>query len=159
MDDWQMLHFCMTHNRLSRYSEVMYDGGDVAETKPRFITSTGIQLRLLPLLSGRLSIFKLVRMFHRPVTLPGDTAGVCSLLPDSSRNTRTRIYGHSINAVFLEWVINPHLFSIDWFPSLNLTGWFIDWSLFMETQLGLGESALSCWTLLEKQEPGFMDIR
>ena len=45
--------------------------------------------------------------------------------------------------------MNPHLFSIDWFPSLKLAGWFIDWSLFMETQLGPGESALCCCSGLQ----------
>ena len=44
-------------------------------------------------------------------------------------------------------------------PSLNLGSLFIDRSLFMETQLGPGESALSCWTLLEIQKTGFMDIQ
>ena len=105
-----------------------------------------------------ISIFKGQRYLHRVVTLHGDTAesrGVCSLLLDSSRKTRTRIYGRLIEAVSLWSLINPHLFSIDWFPSLNLTGTSIDRSLFMETQLGPGESALCCWTLLEKQEPGF----
>ena len=58
-----------------------------------------ICLKLLPLLSGGAAIFKLRRMSHRPVTLHGDTAGsrgVCSLLLDSSRKTRTRIYGCSM---------------------------------------------------------------
>ena len=100
-----------------------------------------------------ISIFKGQRYLHRVVTLQGDTAGsrgVCSLLLDSSRKTRTRIYGRLIEAVSLWSLINPHLFSIDWFPSLNLTGWSIEWSLFMETQLGPGESALCCWTLKNK---------
>ena len=102
-----------------------------------------------------ISIFKLVRKIHRPVTLHGDTAGsrgVCSLLLDSSRKTRTRIYGRLIEAVSSWSLINPHLFSIDWFPSLNSGGLSIEWSLFMETQLGPGESALCCWTLLENKK-------
>ena len=50
------------------------------------------------------SIFETNRFVHRPVTLHGDTAGsrgVCLLLQDFSRKTRTRIYGCLIDAVFL----------------------------------------------------------
>ena len=114
-----------------------------------------------PLLNGLISILKGYRNSHRAVTLHGDTAGsrgVCSLLLDSSRKTRNRIYGCLIEAVPLWSLINPHLFSIDWFPSLKITGWSIEWSLFMETQLGPGESALCCWILLGKQEPGFLSV-
>ena len=105
-----------------------------------------------PLLNRLISFFKVNRLFHRVVTLHGDTAGsrgVCSLLLDSSRKTRTRIYGRLIEAVSLWSLINPHLFSIDWFPSFNSAGWFIEWSLFMETQLGPGESALCCCSGLQ----------
>ena len=54
--------------------------------------------------------------------------------------------------------MNPHLFSIDWFPSFNSAGWFIEWSLFMETQLGPGESALCCWTLSENKKQDFCEF-
>ena len=49
-----------------------------------------------------ISIFKVMTLFHRTVTLCGDTAGsrgVCSLLLESSRKTRTRIYRCLKNAV------------------------------------------------------------
>ena len=52
----------------------------------------------------------------------------------------------------LMYWLNPHL-SLEgwWFPSLNPTGgWSIDQSLFMETQLGPGESALCCLLLKNK---------
>ena len=113
----------------------------------------GLMISIFKLNRWKISIFKLNRWIHRLVTLHGDTAGsrgVCSLLLDSSRKTRTRIYGRLIEAVSLWSLINPHLFSIDWFPSLNLTGWSIEWPLFMETQLGPGESALCCLLLKNK---------
>ena len=44
---------------------------------------------------------------------------------------------------------DPYLGSVDWFPSPNLTGVAIEWSLFMETQLGPGEAALSSCAGLE----------
>ena len=42
--------------------------------------------------------------------------------------------------------------------ALKPRGTIVEQSLSMETQLGLGQSALSCWTILEKQETGFMDV-
>ena len=71
---------------------------------------------------------------------------------------KNRIYGRLIDSVFLYSLINSYLFSLGWFPSSNLRGGSIDWWLFTETQLGPGESAVSCWTLVEKQEAGFIDV-
>ena len=104
-----------------------------------------------PLLNRLISIFKDNRLIHRPVTLHGDTAGsrgVCSLLLDTSRKTRTRIYGCLIDAVVLWFLTNPYPSSLEGRLSLSPGGWPIERSLFKETQLGPGESALSFWTLL-----------
>ena len=51
--------------------------------------------------------------------------------------------------------LTSYLSSLEGRPSLNSGGLFVDQSLFMETQLGTGESGLS-FLLPEKQEPGFM---
>ena len=122
---------------------------------------SGLHLKVLPLLSAGVAIFKRDRWIHRPVTLHGDTAGsrgVCSLLLNSSRRLKNRIYGRLMDSVFLYSLINTYLFSLGWFPSSNLRGGSLDWWLFTETQLGPGESAVFCWTLVEKQEAGFIDV-
>ena len=62
------------------------------------------------------------------------------------------IDGRLIEAVSLGSLMNPQLFSIDLFPSLNFKGSSIEWSLLWETLLGPGASALCCLGLLEKQE-------
>ena len=49
--------------------------------------------------------------------------------------------------LFPSSVWNSYLSSLEGRPSLNSTGISIDQSLFMETQLGPGESALSCLLL------------
>jgi hypothetical protein len=82
-------------------------------------------LKLLPLLSGGESIFKVRRLRNRVVALHGDTArsrGVCSLLLEYSRKTRTWIYGCLIDSVVLYALTNPYLSSLEGHPSFKKSG-------------------------------------
>ena len=115
------------------------------------------------------SIFKCRRKIHRAVTLHGDPAGsrgVCSLLLDSCRKTRSRIHACLIDVYLFRCIFCIFIISGESSPfPRRLSSIFkvlriaqIEQSLFMETQLGPGGSALSCWTLLEKHEAGFMHV-
>ena len=79
--------------------------------------------------------------------------------------TRARAHAHlyfprlldiSISRVWLQptglfssSVWNPYLSSLEGRTSLKKGGWNIEWSLFMETQLVPGESALCCFSGLQ----------